>query len=172
MSKRKRKPRRQYPPDAAQWGLDEFHDYHLVWTQSPDGKAWARLWEIFNAAVIDPAIIASPQIERYAQLVRDLLGEWLPGDALEDILRPLETMLAARHSTGKGGRPTVDVPEDWLRKYEELRARRPGRTKSDICRQIARDWVGEDGERRSPRTVERHVTRLQKVRQNPPLLTD
>lgn len=74
----------------------------------------------------------------------------------------------ARQHGRKGGRPRSDNDSEWLRMFDERRARNPSLSDIEICRKIAIVWHDEHGEGRSARTISAGVARAQKVGRKPP----
>jgi len=78
----------------------------------PDSGAMNKLEEYLCAAHLDPLVLQSQTLKDYVFLVRELLQDFVPGMSLQQMLEPLQTLMA-RHG---GGRKT-DIDKDMLRRH-------------------------------------------------------
>ena len=62
-------------------------------TETIDGQAWARLWEVFNATLDDPKIAASPLVREFVEVMRELAGDALTLRDVGEVLAPLDGLL-------------------------------------------------------------------------------
>ncbi len=108
---------------------------------NPEHQAHARLWEILNAAQVDAVVLQSPELTRFVWLMMEVLHRVgnRPGASLEDMTRPLETLIASARGSA-GGRPPAAVKwEGWRRCFEAKLKFSRLTTKREIYEDIAEE---------------------------------
>lgn len=130
--------------------------------ESPFARAQARLYDLLNAACIDPVVVRSPVLQTYVHLVRELLMASAPGDRLEDILEPVGTLFSSMRGTA-GGRPAVeDVWAEWRTRVERLKHKKPILTAQERYEEVAYDWEAERHVRTKWKAVRDGISELKK----------
>lgn len=119
--------------------------YGVASRASDEGRAHARFFEILNLACVDPLLIKSPALITLANILRDAISASEPGEPIEDILAPVEMLMASMRSReGGGGRPPAEVAwMEWQRRLEYKQKHRPTLTKRECYEDIAAEWVEE-----------------------------
>jgi hypothetical protein len=87
-----------------------------------------------------------------------LLAQVHAGWSAAQVLRAEQRAESAQHGR-RGGRPRSGHDAEWLRLYDEMRAKNPRLSTTEACARIAARWADESGERRHWRTVARVVAR-------------
>lgn len=128
----------------ADWTAEQFVAEIAEARANPSWQAHQRLAEILDGAGIDPILLQDPELTRFVHLMRELLADSHPGESLEQMLRPLKTLMSAADGAG-GGRPKqADTDAEWRERYDAKKSRdRQQKTQRDICEDIAAEWEAE-----------------------------
>jgi len=154
---------RERAEERRDWSTEQFVAEIAKTRADPSWQAHQRLAELLNAAGVDPVILQDPEVARLVHLVRELLADSSPGESLEQMLRPLKTLMSAVDGAG-GGRPKqADTDAEWRERFDAKKSRdRQHKKHQDICEDIAAEWEAEGHSKPHWTTIRDGIRRARK----------